>query len=342
VIRGRLELNPLAQGLDAEPNGTTATATLAPQSTVPTASLFQLGWSGAITSTTDTDYVNIGAMQVGDVISVTQTGSPSSRGSNTDTFLYLYRAGTTTAVATSDDDATGADSFINRFTVTTADTYYVRAHRFSSSNTGTYQVGVLLENSGTAPTTGGTFTAETEANETIATANNASGAWRSVGFTTTGTGTITSGDTDLYAYSFSVGDVVNFVTQSTSSLAPQSALLNSVGTVIALDDGTGISGGAGGSSPILGYVITTAGTYYHRVTGGSTTGSYIRNVGHSTTTPPTVAAPGEDYYAFTLAAGVPVSLALKNLSTGTLDVTILDGTNAVVAPARSVPAMLTK
>jgi hypothetical protein len=209
TVRGRSEVSAAALVVESEPNGTTGTAD--PGATyyaVPNNNLYQMGISGTISSSTDADYFNIGTLQAGDVLTLTQSGAASVRGTNPDPLVRLYRAGAgTTIIASDDDSGPGLDALL-RFTVTTTDTYYVRAHRANSTDTGTYQLGIFLENAGTAPNTGGTFTAEVESNNTTGTANNASSAWRSVPYFASAGGAITAGDTDIYSYQFTAGDVV--------------------------------------------------------------------------------------------------------------------------------------
>jgi len=335
VVRGRSELPPSALNFEAEPNGTIGTASLATNYyAIPNNNLYQLGISGNISSSTDADYFNIGALQVGDVLTLTDSGSPSQRGTNTDPFVRLYRDGATSIVVSDDDSGPGFDALVYRYTITTADNYYVRGYRAGTSNTGTYQLGIWLENSETAPTTGGTFTSEVEPNETKGTANNASNAWRSLQYFSSASGTITAGDTDIYSYQFTGGDIITLMADSTSSLIPQAALLNATGTVLATEDGTSAVAGAGGFSPHYCYVIPTTGTYYFRVTGASgTTGSYTANISRSTTTNEPASALGKDLYAFNVATGQSATLTLTLLSAGNLDIAVVDNTGAVVATA---------
>lgn len=327
-VRGNIEE---AGTSETEPNDTTATANAISSATSVPPNLYQLGIAGSIGSSTDADFINIGQLQAGDIITVTESGSPSGRGTNPDTFVDLYRAGTGASVVSSDDDGPGTDSLIHRFTIVTTDTYYVRAYRFGATDTGTYQLGIFLENTGTAPTTGGTFTAEIEPNDSIAAANNASGAWRTVNYQFGVAGTITAGDTDIYAYQFTAGDVVSLTATAGAGLSPQSALLNSAGTAIATENGTGATGGSAGKSPLYGYVIPTTGTYYHRVQPQAGTGIYSADVYLSTTAAVPLLPPSKDLYSMGLTDGQLVSVGLKNIGAGSLDIAILDSGGAVVA-----------
>jgi extracellular elastinolytic metalloproteinase len=331
TVHGRSDVSGVIN--ETEPNGSTATATPAGlYSVAPAGNLYQLGIAGSLNTTTDGDYINIGGMQSGDVLTISESASGAGRGTGSDPYVYLYRAGSPTPVASDDDSGPGTDSLIYRYTITTADTYYVRAYRFSTSTTtGTYQLGVLLENSGAVPGTGSILTAEVEPNDTIAQANDASSAWRPVGDTATAVGTIASGDTDIYSYQFTAGDVVTMIAHSTSGLSPTAALLNSSGTVLASDNGGSNVGGTGGQAPLFGYVIPATGTYYFRVTAASGIGSYTADVSLSTTASVTTAPPGQDLYSFNLSAGQSASAVLKTAAPGNLHVAILDGSGTVIA-----------
>ena len=184
--------------------------------------LYDLGIKGTISSSTDADWFKLGSMDVGDVITLSESGSASSRGTLPDSYMYLYRYnnGSPILVASDDDSGPGLDSLIYRYSVTTADVYYAVADAYGS-NTGTYDLGVWLENSGAPPATGGTLTSETEPNDSYSTANDASTSWRAVQYLSQTSGTITSGDLDYYAFQFTAGDLVTLNIASTSSFAPQ-------------------------------------------------------------------------------------------------------------------------
>ncbi len=326
---------------ESEPNSTTATATtVTSASSLPT-NLYQLGISGANSSTSDSDYFTIGTMQVGDVITFTNSGVFSGRGTQTDALARIYRnnGGSPIEVINDDDSGTRADggalpgdALIYRYTVTTADTYIIRASRATQDDIGSYQLSVLLENTGAAPSTGGTLITEVEPNNTSTTPNNASTSWRQVKYDIGTAGTITAGDTDLYSYQFTAGDVVSIIADSTSTLAPRTALLDAAGVALAAENGNSIVAGAGGFSPIYGYRIPTTGTYYVRVQSISgTTGSYTANVYRSTTDTMPALPPAKDVYSLTLTTGQSVSVAIKDLTAGAVNISVLDGAGAVVA-----------
>lgn len=279
------DLSPCSSPSEIEPNNSAAQSTDATRSFRRyTGNLFHLGFTGNISSSTDADYFNIGALQVGDVLTASQSGAPSLSGTNTDPFFRLYRAGSGSIIASDDDGGPGFDALLWRYTIATSDTYYARGFRAGTSNTGTYRIGLWLENSGATPFTGGTFTAEVEPNESIAGANNASSSWRAVQYVSTMLGTITTGDSDFFAYNFASGDLLSLRVFADSGLDARVALTNAGGTAITLEDGT--SAGPSGDSPIYSYIIPSTGTYRINVLGAAGTGEYVLRVYLSTNTPP--------------------------------------------------------
>jgi len=335
-VRGRTDVVTVGE---VEPNNTIGTAQAITSATQTPGNLYQMSISGAL-SGSDADYFNIGTMQVGDVITITESGVGSGLGTLTDARIRLYRnnGGSPVQVATDDDGGPGTDSLVYRFTVTTSDTYFARASRFSTNDSGTYALNLFLENTSTPPLTGGIFTTEVEPNETTGGANNAANAWRPINYLTTIGGQITAGDTDLASFTFLAGEVVSFVTRSTSGLSPQTALLDSSGTVVVTEDGTSSVAGAGGLSPIYAYIIPADGTYYFRTSAiGGTTGSYQADVYLTTAATLPVAPPAKDLFAFTLAANESVSAVIDGLSAGNVDIALLDGGGTVVATGTTGP-----
>jgi Bacterial pre-peptidase C-terminal domain/Dockerin type I domain len=247
-----------------------------------TSNLYHLGIAGTIASTTDTDYFNIGTLQAGDIITVSESGVDSSRGTLGDPIVELYRAGATSVVTSSDDDGPGADSLIYRFTITTTDTYFVHATSFQG-DTGSYSLGIFLENTAAAPATGGTLVSETEPNDSIATANDASTSWRPVQDLAQSSGNLALGGGSYYQYQFTAGDLVTVNIHSTSSLDARVSLLDATGAPIGSEDGT--STGPGNDSEIYALRIPTTGTYYVLVQGNNSAGTFISNVYLSTAQP---------------------------------------------------------
>ena len=244
-----------------------------------TSNLYHLGITGTISSPSDSDYFKIGALQVGDIITISESGTGSSRGTLSNPFVELYRAGSGTRVTFNDDGGPGGDSLIYRFTITTTDTYFVRATKFSSE-TGTYELGILLENTAAPPSTGGTLTSETEPNDSIATANDASTSWRLVQYQSRTSSKLSAGASDFYQYQLTAGDLVTVEAASTSTLDTRVNLLDANGAVIASEDGT--STGPGANSPIYAFRISATGVYFVQVEGNSGAGAYSANVYLST------------------------------------------------------------
>lgn len=318
---------------ESEPNNSTATANLASHNfDEPPADRYQLGLTGAIGSSGDYDWYRLGTMNAGDVITVTMSGTGASRGTLADSTVDLYRAGSTSPVlvASNDDSGPSLDSLIYRFTVSVNDTYLIRA-RAHSSGTGTYQVGVFLENSGAAPATGGGITTETESNNTALTATNVASSWRAVQYASSTSGSITTGDADYFAYDFQAGDLVTLWVDATSgSLDATVALLNSSGNVIAAEDGT--RSGPSPDSPLYGYIIPTTGTYYVRTMGSAGTGNYTLSAYLSSATAPEPPTERGDYYTLSLDAGQSVWLSLRALDEGSVTLAVTDALGNVIAP----------
>ena len=277
---------------EVESNNTLATANNAINNfTAYSGNLYHMGISGSIPTTGggDDDWYRIGNLEVGDVLTITQSGSASNRGTMTDPLVELWRDGSGSAVKSDNDSGPGKDALIARYTITSNDKYYIRCRR-NDTNSGTYQLGVWLVKSGpTLPNTGAAFTQEAEPNDTESTYNNAASAWRPVQYLSHTTGTISStGDVDYLHYQFAAGDLVTINIDSTSSLDAKVSLINSAGTVIALEDGTsGFSSPYDKDSPIYAYIIPASGDYYLKVEGASsTTGTYSADVYLSSDKPP--------------------------------------------------------
>lgn len=323
---------------EAESNNTQATANAVDGTFVSSAaSLYQLSIAGSISSASDVDWYAIGTLNSGDVLTVTQSGSPSSQGSMTNPQVDLYRgsAASPTLVTTNNDGGPGADALIWKFSITTTDTYYIRA-RNSASSTGTYRLAAWMEDTGAAPATGDLSSAETEANNAATTANNFASGWRRVNYASDVAGTVSTSDTDFFRYDFAAGDLVTVNASAAAGVETRVALLSAAGTVLAAEDGT--STGPGTSSPIYAYRIATGGTYYLRVQANSGSGSYVAQVRLSTMLP----LPAVDYYSVTLAAGERISVAALVATAGTLNVELRDGADGVLASGTTGATNLTK
>ncbi len=351
AVSGRIDLPQGTLPVEVEPNDSMGNANIASYNFAPsTASLYQLGIKGNLEVAGDSDYINIGTLRVGDVLTISESGLSTQRGTLSDPYLMLYRGAPASPILVAEDDDSGprgnpnmgADSLLWRIPITTQDTYYVRGRAYSTE-TGTYDLGLWLEPGSTPPLTGGTFTTETESNDTAATANDASNSWRQVNWVSTTTGVLSStSDQDYYAFRFTAGDLVSFYARATSAVGTASALMDSSGNIIASENG--LSWGTGGDSPIYSYLIPATGTYYYSVHSRNMTGSYVVSAYLSTTTPPPAPTDVPDYYSVSLSAGQALDLALKTATGGRIGMTITDAlgnTLATAAPAPSVDQAVT-
>jgi hypothetical protein len=333
AVLGRTDLVASPLPTEVESNNTLATANNAAGNfNSLTSELYHLGLKGTVGASGDFDFYSIGDLQLGDLITITLSGSASARGTNTNPLLQLLRgAAETPVLVTSDNDSgPGADALIFRFAITTADTYYIRASS-SSTETGTYDLGIVLENSGLAPTTGGTVTGETEPNNTAATATDASTSWRVTQYVSvTGAAITPAGDIDFSQYFFNAGDLVTIVIDSSSAADGRINLRNAAGTIIASDDG--LSTGTGVDSIIASFIIPSTGTYYiDALATGGTTGAYDLVVYLSANIAPPAVSTGVDNYSFTLDAGDTATIALKSLPSGTVNFRLFDPAGVEVA-----------
>jgi hypothetical protein len=323
---------------EVEPNNTIATANDASRNFVSyTGNVYQLGLTGTLISNSDTDWFNIGTLQVGETITISESGSYTSRGTLSDPYVYLYRAGSSQYVTRDDDSGDGTDALIYQFTVTTADTYYIEASSYRHRSSGTYTLGVLLQSVTTPPLTGGTVTGEGPGpNNTIGTATNASTSWRAIGYQSQTTASISSSsDVDYYKFQLTAGDLMTIQTHSTSTVATATWLYNSSGSVVALDDGNST---LNPDSWIFGYIVPTTGVYYleapgsaYLSSGQTDTGTYTEYVFLSTTTPPPAPSSGSEWYSVTFSANNVVTLGLANLSTGTININLVNSSGMILA-----------
>src|SRR5688572_21208160 len=225
------------------------------------ANRYQLGFSGDISSTSDVDFYRIGALEPGDVITVSLSGSQSARGTLADPALELLRGGANGGVPVLADADTGpgSDALIYRFAVTQNDVYYVKASGAAGS-TGAYQVGVFLENAGTAPGTSGNVTQEAEPNNTGTAATNVSLSWRNAQYLSRTSLGLT---TDYFRFQFYAGDRVTVMLDSTSGTSGQVSLYNDGQALLAEENGTSdLAGADANDSSIHSYIIPATGTYY--------------------------------------------------------------------------------
>ena len=284
---------------ELEPNDSPSAADDASRNFLPVtgSSLYQLRVQGNVNVVGDADFYSLGPLEPGDTLSITQTATSSNRGTLNDSYVELYRAGIPgVPVAVSDDDATGLDSLVHRFAIPTSDTYYVRARAFNDSSTGTYEVSAWLENGGgtPAPSTSGPAAAESEPNNTIATADDLSASWRAAGYLSSTTGAVVpgAGRADHFAYQFTAGDLVTVHVDSTTGLNAAAMWLDSAGSILAIDNGdSSLPFAEIGDVQLLSWRAPATGTYVLAVNGDEdTSGDYRADVYLSTPTAPPAAS----------------------------------------------------
>lgn len=323
------DIGPLAS--EFEPNNVPGEENSGVGNFVPVSTnVFQMGISGDIQAVLDSDFFNIGQLQVGDILTVSMAAQYGLRGTNQDTLIELqrYNGGNPTLVTFDDDGGEVLDSLIFRFTIGTADNYFLRARSFSS-NTGSYQLGLRLENTGAPPNTGGTATTEIENNNSVNTANDFSSSWRAVQYRSTTTADVGSSGSDFadrFVYQFSAGDLVTFHAVSTSAV--------DLGLDLFDPTGAGIgkwSFGPSSDGYIYGVVIPTSGRYVIAASNVFSSGTYRMEVDLSTTTPPPGPSDVYDTYSFTLQAGQHLTLGVESLTPGNVDLQLVNVTNAVLA-----------
>lgn len=336
TVRGRSDAGIGNLVNEVEGNNTIATANdAAGDFTAVTSAVYAFNINGTSSSGTESDYYNLGAMQVGDILTITISGVDTGRGTNTDPYAWLYRAGQSGYLIRNDDRVAGTtiyyDSVIFSYTVTTADTYYFRANSASGAG-GTYQAAIVLQNTSTAPTLGtGIYNESAAANGTVGTAEASSGAWRRVNYNSAVNGSIGSAtDVDFIKYTFTAGDLVHATVTSGGTADTALAFFNAAGTL--LFDEKGVSDAYGANSAMYGYRIPASGDYFFRVSStASTTGSYSLSVDLSASTPPPAPAVGYDYYSFAVNAGEPLTLGVDALAAGALNVELLDAGNVLLS-----------
>jgi subtilisin family serine protease len=323
---------------ELEPNNTQATANFAAANFLPEiTSLYQLGIKGAVTPATETDWFDIGTLQVDDVITVTLSGPVSSRGTLVDPYIEIYRhnGGTPVRVAGDDDAGPGLDSLIYRLRVTQEDQYYVVARSCcppGGGSSGNYDLAVWLENAGAAPTTGGTLTRETEPNNNFTQANDASTSWRRAQWVSRTEGAITpANDTDYFEYRLTAGDLLSIDVRSLStSLDARVNLRNAAGTVIASNNGSAMAPVRDAS--VYSFIIPATGAYYLQVLGQQGgTGTYTADIYLSTETPPPEPTTVYDYYSFTLAQFETVTVGVKGQTDSFVRLELVDGNDELLA-----------
>jgi hypothetical protein len=311
AVVGIADASPGLLSNEVEPNDSLGTANDAARNfAAATGANYQLALKGSIDSAGESDWYQIGNLQPGDRLTASLSGVDSVRGTLDDPFVELYGgpAFSPILVNFNDDGGPGFDSLLLNFSVPVEDTYYIRARAFSDG-TGTYDLGLWLENTAAPPRTGQNLTAESEPNNNALQADDATFSWRPVQYLSHTASAISPfGDVDHYGYSFTAGDVVTVQIRSTSAVEAQVTLLDAVGNPLAFEDGS--SDGTGSDSPLYSFLIPSTGDYYVQVL-GTNTGTYNTDVFLSTGTPPQQPDFGYDYYVFSLLAGESATLAVQ-------------------------------
>jgi hypothetical protein len=293
--------NPPALPAEIEPDDTAAAADNATTNFVSqgaSGNVYQIGLKGTMASASDVDYYKIGALQVGDVISISASGSSSSEGTLTSPQLKLFASANLTTPAASDSGGggPGTDALIDRFTIASTDTYYVAVSEVGTQTSPaapTYNLGIYLENkAGTpTPTTGAAVTLETESNNTAATANDLSTHWQFAGYMSQTTASVSSSTSiDYYKYSFTAGDLVTFTVHSTGTQRMEATLYDSSGTTVLASDASTTAdartaSGYANDAGFYSYLIPSTGNYYIKAT-GTAGGNYTLNAYLATSTAP--------------------------------------------------------
>lgn len=323
---------------EIEPNDFRTSPNSAVGNFVPhTGNLYHMGIDGSIEPSNDNDAFRIGQLQAGDVLTVSMIGTWGNRGDLFDSLIELLRDNNgNPAIVTSDDDSGGGlDSLIYRFTITTTDTYYLKAASFGGFNNGTYSLGLLLQNSGLAPSTGVTATSETEPNGSPSNANDFSSAWRRVDYqSSTAAAKNSNNDTsDWFEYQFEAGDLVTVNAIGTGALGIPIWLYEGNSF---FDIGNTFFYNVGPDSALYGFVIPTSGRYQTLVEGlfGSI-GSYQLDVYLSSPTAPPVPSAVYDTYSFSLQAGQHLTVTAEGLSAGNLGLQLVNASGTVLAAGAS-------
>ena len=286
---------------EVESNDTTATANDASGNFVAlTSNYYQLSIRGEATTTIGADFYRIGALDAGDLLTISAAGVGSVRGTMANSYLELYRLNNNLSnptLLTGDDDSGpggNTDALLHRFTITANDTYFVKVRSVADAG-GIYDLALWLENTGGVPDTSGNLTQETEPNDNAAQANDVSTSWRAVQCRSRTSATAGTTE-DFYKFLFTAGNLVTVNLDSTGAAGAMDLsayLLDSTGQVIASDDGTSTAVAPySDDAAIYSFRIPATGTYYVQMHKNSGAGSPVYNADiylSTTTLPPTQA-----------------------------------------------------
>lgn len=319
TVLGNSDLITTKLPVEAEPNNTIASSNSAVGNFEPGATAtYYLSVSGAIApSSSEYDYFKIGALQAGDVISINGAGTGSYRGTLPSPYLFLIRGTSGSTVASDMGGGAGNDALIDRFTILYDDTYYVRVSNSDYYSIGTYQLNITLNNSGTAPLTGGSQFSEIESNSSTSQATDVSASWSQVGWRSITTGLVSSGDPDVFSYFFREGDVVSWglnINGTTTTLT----IYDESGVRVAYDDGSGY--------PVTAFPmrVTQSGMYYAMVSATGSARSYTLEARLASTWGPPASSTGSDFYQVDFEAGERVHIALESRHAGLAQLILTD------------------
>ena len=255
----------------------------------PPAALYQLAAKGEISPARDVDFYSLGRLRAGDVLSVTQSGLDSARGTLGDCLVELYRAGpdpsSPVLVALNDDGGSGFDAYVYRFRVAVDDAYLVKCRASNPPLTGTYDLAVWLEAAVAAPPAPaaggapGAGAVESEPNDTPPEADDLAAAWRPVSQVSWNAGTIAAAGeaaADEYAVDLRPGDVLSIGVRSGAEVDAAVSLVDPSGRVVAVDlESIQETFGHMRDADLFGYSVVAGGSYSVRVWAKArTTGPY--------------------------------------------------------------------
>jgi hypothetical protein len=225
--------------------------------------------SGAISPGSDLDYYSFTASPGTKLWALVDTG-PSTTGR--DSILTLFGPDGTTVLETDDDDAPGndCDATIESFqasaiagrTLTAGGTYYLRVESFNAVAISAYKLFVVVTASSTA---------ESEPNNTSATANSLVTALSPIGVRTAAIGTV--GDADFYSVTLAAPATFFISTDGDPERngSGTDLVVDLIGTdgstVLFSDDNTADTGSPPPPAESFCFTIATPGTYFIRVIG---------------------------------------------------------------------------
>lgn len=244
---GAATRQPDAQATEVEPNDSAATATVLVSGDYGTGDLSPAG---------DVDFWSSAGAAVGDLVFVQTDTGESTTGA--DTTLNVLADDGTTVIEFDDDDGGPLESAVAGAPVPQAGSVYFEVHEFGDNFEVTpYHITVVVVDPATA-------VAETEPNDTAATATPITGAMM------TGELAVGAVDVDFYSFSAAAGDrlcvIMDDDPDNDSTLTnTEIDILDTDGTTVLLAGDNGATANANAAGTV---VVGTAGTYYLRVQDG--------------------------------------------------------------------------